>query len=118
LLRKELTRHCCSGRTIELLLGENNNRPDHLAHTGSELTQVQIVPCLVDRRNKTLLTSQSSGETTSELLLVMDGPIRLRKVEKILSSCLSPRLPDKRGSTLPHKTQNTKHQYQDWMPKE
>jgi hypothetical protein len=40
------------------------------------------------------------------------------KKEKKTSSCLYLKLFDKTGSTLPHKAQNTKHQYQDWMSKE
>jgi hypothetical protein len=66
----------------------------------------------MDRRNQILLTSQSHDETISELPL---EPIRPRKVEKRKkpSNCLSPKLSDQRG-----KAQNTKCQYQDWMPKE
>jgi hypothetical protein len=33
------------------------------------------------------------------------------------SSCLHPKLSNKRWSTLPHKAQNTKCQYQNWTPK-
>jgi hypothetical protein len=29
-----------------------------------------------------------------------------------------PKLSNKKGSTLPNKAQNTKHQYQDWTHKE
>jgi hypothetical protein len=43
---------------------------------------------------------------------------RGKKPIKIPSSHLHPRLSNKRSSTLPHRTQNTKHQYQDWMLKE
>jgi hypothetical protein len=38
------------------------------------LLQMPIETCLMKRRNQILLTSQSSGETTSELPLVMDSP--------------------------------------------
>jgi hypothetical protein len=41
-----------------------------------------------------------------------------KKKRKIPSSHLHPKLSDKRGGTLPHKVQNTRSQYQDWMPKE
>jgi hypothetical protein len=54
--------------------GENKNRLDHFAQTRSELSQTPIETCPVDRRNQILLTSQSSDETTSELLLAMGGP--------------------------------------------
>jgi hypothetical protein len=57
-----------------LLPGENNNQSDHLAQNHSELTQVPVAICPVDRRNQILLIIQPSGETTSELLLVTDGP--------------------------------------------
>jgi hypothetical protein len=62
-----------SGRATQLPLGKNN-RWDHLAQTGSELPQFSIATCPVDRRNQILLTSQSPGETTPELLLVTDSP--------------------------------------------
>jgi hypothetical protein len=74
-----------------------------------------------DRRNQILLTSQSPGKTTSELPFVMNAhktKERGKKPIKIPSSHLHPRLSNKRSSTLPHRTQNTKHQYQDWMLKE
>jgi hypothetical protein len=54
----------------------------------------ETATCPVNRRNQILLTSQSSGKTTSELLLVMDGPIRPRKAEKKPSSCLPHKLSD------------------------
>jgi hypothetical protein len=47
---------------------------DHLAKTGSELSQVPVATCPVDRRNQILLTSQLSDETTSELPLITDSP--------------------------------------------
>jgi hypothetical protein len=72
----------------------------------------------VDRRNQILFTSQSADETTSELLFVMEGPQNQRKQKKKPYSNLPHKLPNKRGSTLPCKAQNTKHQYQDWMLKE
>jgi hypothetical protein len=56
-----------------MLPGENN-RSDHLAQTGSELPQVPIATCPVDRRNQILLTTQPCDENTSELLLIMDSP--------------------------------------------
>jgi hypothetical protein len=39
-------------------------------HKLEELPQLQIATCPVNRKNQILLTSQSLGETTSELLLV------------------------------------------------
>jgi hypothetical protein len=51
-----------------LLLPGKNNRLNHLAQTNSELSQVPIATCLMDRRNKILLTSQLYDETTSKLL--------------------------------------------------
>jgi hypothetical protein len=42
----------------------------------------------------------------------------VEKEKKKFSSYLLPKLSDKRGRTIPHKAQNTKHQYQDWTPKE
>jgi hypothetical protein len=41
------------------------NRSDHLAQTGNDLPHVPNATCPVDRRNKILLTSQSSGEIMS-----------------------------------------------------
>jgi hypothetical protein len=41
-----------------------------------------------------------------------------KKKTKKPSSSLYLKLSDKRGNTLPDKAQNTKCQYQDWMPKE
>jgi hypothetical protein len=41
---------------------------------------------------------------------------RWKKREKRPSSCLHPKLSDKRGSILLHKVQNTKNQYQEWTP--
>jgi hypothetical protein len=43
---------------------------------------------------------------------------RKKKKERKPSSHIHPKLSNKRGSTLPHKAQNTKCQYQDWTPKE
>jgi hypothetical protein len=63
----------CSYRTMQLLPGENNSF-EHLAQTGNELLQAPVASCLVSRRNQTLLTSQSPGETTSEPPLVTKGP--------------------------------------------
>jgi hypothetical protein len=74
LLGEELTRQSCSSRAMQLLSGKNNNRFHHLAQTGSELPHVPIATCPVDRRNQILLTSQSPDKTTSEPLLVTDGP--------------------------------------------
>jgi hypothetical protein len=56
-----------------LLLPGKNNRLNHLAQTNSELSQVPIATCLMDRRNKILLTSQLYDETTSKLLSVKDS---------------------------------------------
>jgi hypothetical protein len=52
--------------------GKNNNRLDHLAQTGIKLPQIPFATCPVHRKNQILLTSQSLGETTSELPLVME----------------------------------------------
>jgi hypothetical protein len=41
-----------------------------------------------------------------------------KEKRKKLSSDLCLKLSEKRGSTLTHKAQNIKHQYQDWTPKE
>jgi hypothetical protein len=94
--------------------GANNNRSDHLAQTGNELSQVPIAICPVGRRNQIPLTSQPSGETTSELPFVTDGPSDQGKQEqtnkhktKKASIRIPPKLFDKRGSTLPHTAQNT-----------
>jgi hypothetical protein len=38
--------------------------------------------------------------------------------EKTPPAFSSPKVSNKKGSTLPNKAQNTKHQNQDWMPKE
>jgi hypothetical protein len=73
----------------------------------------------VDKNNQILLTSQLPGETTSELLLVTDSPKDQGKWEKKKpSSHLPTMLSNKRGSSVPHKAQITKHQYQDLTPKE
>jgi hypothetical protein len=51
----------------------------------------------------------------------MDGPQdqgNQAKKEKKPSSHLYPKLSDKSGSMLINKAPNTKHQYQDWIPKE
>jgi hypothetical protein len=74
LLGEELTTQICTYRTTQLPPGENNNRPAHLALTGSELPQAPVALCLVDRRSQKLLTSQSPGETTSGFLLAMGSP--------------------------------------------
>jgi hypothetical protein len=47
---------------MQLLPGENNNSSEYQTSDP------------VDRRNQILLTSQSPGETTSEILLVMESP--------------------------------------------
>jgi hypothetical protein len=48
-----------------------------------------------------------------------EWPIRTRKVEKKTKKNLSPhKISDQKHSTLPHKSQNTKHQYEDWTTKE
>jgi aminoglycoside phosphotransferase len=73
MLREELIRQICNSRATQLLPGKNN-RYDHLAQTGSDLPQVLIATCPVDRKNQIVLKSQSPGETTSELPLIMDGP--------------------------------------------
>jgi hypothetical protein len=59
---------------MQLPPGEKNKKSNHLAQTGTELLQVPIATCPVDKRNQILITSQSSGETTSELWLIMDCP--------------------------------------------
>jgi hypothetical protein len=89
----------------------NNIRSDHSARTGSELPQVPIAHCPVDRGTK--YCSQASHLVRP---LAMNTPKDQEKGGN--SSSLHPKLSDKRGSTLPHKTQNIKHQYQDWMPKD
>jgi hypothetical protein len=58
---------------MQMLAGEIN-RLDHLAQTGSELPQVPIATCPVDRMNEILFTSQLSDETISELPLITDSP--------------------------------------------
>jgi hypothetical protein len=63
-------RQICSGKAKQLQHGENNNRLDHRAQTGSELPQIPIATCPVDRKNQI----QSSGETISDLPLVTDSP--------------------------------------------
>jgi hypothetical protein len=72
LLEEEMTRQSCSYRAMQLLLGENKSS-HHLAWTGSELPQAPFAICPVDRSYQLLPTSQSSGETTLEFLLVMDS---------------------------------------------
>jgi hypothetical protein len=71
--REELTSQSCSSQVTQLLPGKNN-RSDHLAQTGSELSQTSITTFSVGRRNQLLLTCQPSGKTTSELPLVTDNP--------------------------------------------
>jgi hypothetical protein len=63
----------------------------------------------VDRRNKILLTNQTSGETISELLLVTDSPSDQGKQgeKKKTSSQLPCKLSKKKCSTLCHVAQNT-----------
>jgi hypothetical protein len=46
---------------LQLLPGKNNNTVDHLAQTGSELPEVPMATCPVDKRNQILFTSQPSG---------------------------------------------------------
>jgi hypothetical protein len=73
--------------------GENKNRSNHLAQTGSELL-VPIATFPVDRRNQILLTSQLSYETTSKLLFITDGPKTQGKEGKnptVISPSSSPR---------------------------
>jgi hypothetical protein len=41
-----------------------------------------------------------------------------KKKKENLQPSPHPKLSNKRGSTLPHKAQNTKCLYQDWIPKE
>jgi hypothetical protein len=84
LLGEELTSHNCSCIEIQQPPGENN-RSDYLAQIGSEFSQVPIAICPLERRNQTLLTSQISGETTSELALITRLSIRPRtaKAKKI-----------------------------------
>jgi hypothetical protein len=43
---------------------------------------------------------------------------KAKESEKKLSSHLPHKPSNKGGSTFPHKAQNTKRQYQDWMPNE
>jgi hypothetical protein len=47
-----------------------------------------------------------------------DSGEKKKKKKKKHSSHHNPKLSDKRGNTLSHKAQNTKHQYRDWTPKE
>jgi hypothetical protein len=74
LLEEELTRQRCSYRATQLPPDKNSNRWDNLVQTGSELPQVPIATCTVNRRKQILLRNPSSDETTSELPLVTDGP--------------------------------------------
>jgi hypothetical protein len=69
LLGEEPTKQTCSYRATQLPPGENNSS-EHPAWTGSEVPQLPIATYPVDRMNQILLTSQSPGETTSELPLV------------------------------------------------
>jgi hypothetical protein len=81
LAEEELTRQNCSCRATQLPSAENNTW-DLIAQTSSELQQVQIATCPVDRRNQIQLIGQLSGETTSELPLVTDCPSDQGKWEK------------------------------------
>jgi hypothetical protein len=72
LLGEELTSHTCSYRATHLPHGKNNNRSEHFSLAVSELPQIPIATCPVDRRNQILFTSQSPGEIISGLLLSMD----------------------------------------------
>jgi hypothetical protein len=81
LLGEELTTQSCSCTTTQLLPGKNK-RSEHLTQTGSELSQVSVATCPKDTRNQILLTSQPSGETTSEFPLLTDSPSDQGKQEK------------------------------------
>jgi hypothetical protein len=74
LLEKELTSQSCRCGVTQLPPGEKSNRSDHLGQSGSEQSQTSIATCPVGRRNQILFSSQSSGETTSELPPVPDSP--------------------------------------------
>jgi hypothetical protein len=84
-------------------LWQNDNISDHLVQTNSEIPQVPITTCPVHRTNQIVLRSQPSGETTSVLPLITDGPSYPGKQEKNQKkpSQLLPKLSNKRGSTLP-----------------
>jgi hypothetical protein len=58
LLGEELTRRSCSCRAMQLPPGENI-RSDHFAQTCSDLSQVPVANCPVERRNQIMLISQS-----------------------------------------------------------
>jgi hypothetical protein len=94
----------------QLSPGENNrftccenNRFDHLSQSGSELPQDPIATCPMDKRNQILLTRQSSGETSSELLLVTIAHKTKTSRKKPPQVISLPKLSSKRGSTLSHK---------------
>jgi hypothetical protein len=55
---EELNSQNCSYRATQLPPCENKKSSDNLAQTGSELAQVTIATCPVDRRNQIVFTSQ------------------------------------------------------------
>jgi hypothetical protein len=113
------------------LPGEYINRIDHLAQTGSELPQVPIPTCPVDRWHQILLTSQLPGETTSELPLITDSPSDQEKQEKNPSTQLPPNFLTREAAHPSPLSQNTNLEkrwgtgksqvisakYLDWMTK-
>jgi hypothetical protein len=107
LAEEELTRQNCSCRATQLPSAENNTW-DLIAQTSSELQQVQIATCPVDRRNQIQLIGQLSGETTSELPLVTDCPSDQGKWKKKHPGDSPAKLSNKKGSTLSHIAQNIK----------
>jgi hypothetical protein len=56
------------------LWSDNSSISDHIGQSGSEQPQTSIATWLVGRRNQQLLTSQPSGETTSEIPPGADSP--------------------------------------------
>jgi hypothetical protein len=75
LLGEELTRQSRSCRATQLPPGENNNRPDHFAQNGKGVTSGPNCNLPYGQMEpNTAHKAKSLGETTSGLLLAMNGP--------------------------------------------
>jgi hypothetical protein len=98
---------------------KNNNKSDHLIKLAVSYLRSQLQPALWTEGTKHC--SQASHLVrpiqVSCLQQMAHNTKEIKKKRKEIQQS-QPKLSYKKGSTLPHKAQNTKRQYQDWTPKE